>query len=127
MLCSISIRLIEFPTKIGLVSNFKRKKMKKYLAFECFNCSYEAFETIQEAREWLEECFFSPDEGYHPDLKGCRIYKLVETVDYNVIDKKSNYKYDDENDIPEGDDESEAWPHRSDFDEIWKHKFVRVK
>ena len=29
-------------------------------------------------------------------------------------------------DIPEDDEESEAWPYSTSFDEIWKHKFVTV-
>jgi hypothetical protein len=43
-----------------------------------------------------------------------------------VIDKKENYKYVYEDDIPEDDNESIAWPYSSDFDEIWKHKFIKV-
>lgn len=31
-----------------------------------------------------------------------------------------------EDDIPEDDNESEAWPHDTSFDVIWKHKFVTV-
>jgi len=33
----------------------------------------------------------------------------------------------DEDDIPEDDNESIAWPYSTDFDEIWKHKFVADK
>ena len=36
--------------------------------------------------------------------------------------KKENYKYMEEDDIPEGSDE-EAWGH-GDADEVWKHRFV---
>jgi hypothetical protein len=92
--------------------------MKKYAAFDGINMEYEQFGTIEEAREWLEEGFLIDGEGYHPDLKGCRIFKLFETVDYEVVDKKSNYKYDYE---------EEAWPYSTEFDEVWKHKFVPVK
>lgn len=45
-------------------------------------------------------------------------------MSYDVIDKKENYKYLHEEDIPEGDNESEAWPFDNNFDEIWKHKFM---
>jgi hypothetical protein len=101
--------------------------MKRYLAFDGINGDHEEFDTIEEAREWLEDCFLSPGEGYHPDFQSCKIYQLAETVECEVVDKKENYKYMDEDDIPEGDNESQAWPYSTDFDEIWKHKFVADK
>ena len=100
--------------------------MKKYLAFDGINGGHEDFDTIEEARKWLEDCFLSPDEGYHPDFASCKIYQLAETVECEVVDKKENYKYIYEDDIPEGDNESQAWPYSTDFDEIWEHKFVPV-
>jgi len=99
--------------------------MKKYLAFDAINGNYEEFETIEEARKQLEESF-SCDGEYHPDLKECKIYKLEEVVDYDIIDKKSNYKYVNEDDIPEDDTESKAWPYNSVYDEVIDHKFVKV-
>lgn len=99
---------------------------KKYLAYDGINGDYERFETIEEAREWIKDSIYQPEEGYHPDLKSCKIYELKEVVDYDVIDKKSNYKYEDEDDIPEGDNDSEAWPYDNAFEEIWQHKFVDV-
>ena len=56
----------------------------------------------------------------------CKIFELKQTVSYDVVDKKENYKYVYEEDIPEDDEESEAWPYSTSFDEIWKHKFVTV-
>lgn len=100
--------------------------MENYLAFDGINCEYKHFETIEEAQKYLEEIFLDSAEGYHPDMEGCKIFKLVETVGYDVIDSKENYKYEDEDDIPEDDNENEAWPHSSEFDEIWKHKFIPV-
>lgn len=101
--------------------------MKKYLAYDGINCEYENFNTIEEARKWLVEAFLDSSDGYHPDLKSCAIYKLEETVDYDVIDSKDNYKYMYDDEIPEDDEESEAWPVDVVFDEIWKHKFVKVE
>lgn len=100
--------------------------MKKYLAFDGINCEYEEFETISDAEKWLEEIFLDSSEGYHPDMKSCKIFELRATVDYDVIDSKENYKYEYEDDIPEDDKESESWPYNTDYDEIWKHKFVAV-
>lgn len=101
--------------------------MKKYLAFDGINFEYEEFETLKEAQKWLEECFVSSEEGYHPDLDSCKIYKLKQVVRHDVVDKKDNYKYECEDDIPEDDEKSEAWPYDSAFDEIWQHKFVDVE
>lgn len=102
--------------------------MKKYLAYDGINCEYEDFNTIDEARTWLEQAFFDREEGYHPDLKDCAIYKLEETVDYDVVDSKNNYKYMHEEDIPEDDELSEACPFGgADYDEIWKHKFIKAQ
>ena len=101
-------------------------KEYRYLAFDGINCSYERFETIEEAREWLVECFYDEQEGYHPDLESCKIFELKEVASYDIIDKKENYKYLHEEDIPEGDNESESWPYDDAFDEIWKHKFMPI-
>ena len=100
--------------------------MKKYLAFDGINCEYEDFETLKEAQDWLVECFLDSSEGYHPDLKSCKIFELKQIVDYEVVDSKENYKYMYDDEIPEDDEESEAWPFDNAFDEIWKHKFVEV-
>lgn len=102
--------------------------MYKYLAHDPINNEFEEFDTIEQAREWLEDIFLDPDEGYHPNLMDCKIYKLVETVNYEVIDSKDNYKYLFNEDIPEDDEESEACPFGgADYDEIWKHRFESVK
>ena len=99
---------------------------KKYLAYDGINGDHEGFETIEEAREWLEECFNDPVEGYHPDFQSCKIYELKEIVEYEVVDSRENYKYQNEEDIPDGDTESEAWPYSNEFDEVITHKFVDV-
>jgi hypothetical protein len=85
--------------------------MKAYLAHDPINGEHEEFETIEEAREFLEESFLDSDEGYHPDASTCRIYKLIETVKMTVVDEKSNYKYDSEDDVPENDETGDFWPH----------------
>ncbi|MCK9220244.1 MAG: hypothetical protein M0P47_09375 [Bacteroidales bacterium] len=100
--------------------------MKKYLAYDAINSEYEEFETLKESQKYLEEAFLDKDENeYHPNLKHCKIYIQILGVDYDVIDKKSNYKYESEEDIPDGDDDSEAWPFGY-VDEVWRHKFVNI-
>lgn len=100
--------------------------MKKYLAYDACNGEYEEFETIEEARDWLKEGFLT-DDGYNlDDMRNSKIYTIAETVEWEVTDRKSNYKYEYEDDIPEDDNESEAWPHDSIFDEVGTHKFVPV-
>ncbi len=100
--------------------------MKRFLAYDGINGDFEELETIEEAREWLKGCFLDPHERYYPDMESCKIYELKEIVGYDVIDSKENYKYTDEEDIPEGDTESKAWPYSNEFDEIIKHKFVDI-
>lgn len=99
-------------------------KNKLYLAFDGINGEYEEFDTIEEAREWLEESFMDSKEGYHPDAALCLIYKLEETVVLSLADKQENYKYITEEDVPEDSDE-ECWPYPTQFDEIWTHKWVK--
>jgi len=90
----------------------------KYLAFNSGECDYEEFDTIEEAREWLDECFIVEGEGYSQEPTGSKIYKLTEEVSYDVVDKMSNY------------DSKEQWEEETgmsdEYEEIWKHKFVKV-
>ena len=102
--------------------------MKKYVAWDGVDYNHEEFDTIEEAQKYLEKCFFDDnDRTYSSDLIHCGIYELCQKVSYDVIDKKENYKYEDEDDIPEDDEESEAWPYSTVYEEIWQHKFVDVK
>lgn len=100
--------------------------MKKYLAYNGIDHEYEEFETIDDAHEWLAECFLDSDQGYHPNMTSCKIFLLHQTVSYDIVDSKKNYKYEYEDEIPDHDEISEAWPYDNLFDEIWKHKFVTV-
>ena len=90
--------------------------MKKYLAYNGIDSEYEDFDTIKEAREYLEECFLDRDEGYHPDLESCCIFCLEEKVEYKVIAEREYYT-------------NEEWEeeYNSNFDEIWEHKFIKCK
>ena len=103
--------------------------MKKYLANDPVNGIYELFETIEEARNYLTDCFLYEDEGYHPDTESFEIYELIERVKITVVDEKSNYKYASEENVPEDDQEAidneDYWKH-SYCDEICTHEFVKV-
>ena len=98
--------------------------MKKYLVIDP-DFDHEEFDTIEQARSYLESVFLDNGE-YHPDTEVCKIYTLVETVKLEEVDNKGNYKYECEEDIPDGDNESEAWPYSADFDIVAEHKFVKV-
>jgi hypothetical protein len=76
----------------------------KYLAYDGINNEHEECDTIEEAREYLEESFLQENE-YHPDLESCSIWEIKETVEYDVIDELKD----------------------SEFDEIWKHRFEPTK
>lgn len=100
--------------------------MKRYLTYDACQGEFEDHDTIEEAREHLKECFFdSYDRVYHPDTSDCQIFELKEVVKVEVTDKKSNYEYEYEDDIPEGED-GEAWPYDSDVDEIWNVRFEEL-
>lgn len=90
------------------------EKNTKLLAFDGINREYKSFESIEDARAFLEESFLDKKEGYHPDLTTSMIYELKESVDYDIVASKSDYtdKEWKEADYPE------------EFEEIWKHKFV---
>jgi len=90
--------------------------MRTYLAFDGINYEYEKFYTLEEAQEWLKESFLNNGE-YHPDLKDCAIYKLLQKVDYDITDKKSDHS----------EEEWEEIAFNPDFEELWKHKFVDVE
>ena len=101
---------------------------EKYLTYDPIDGIYNEHETIEKAREYLKRMFKDEVDGsYHPDTDNCKIYKLEEVVEIEVVDRKSNYKYEYDEDIPEGDEESEAWPYPNEFDEIWKHHFRKVE
>lgn len=101
--------------------------MKRYLTYNACTGEFNSHDTIEEAREHLEGCFFDSYDGvYHPDTADCRIFELKEVVKVEVTDKKSNYEYENEDDIPEGED-GEAWPYGSEYDEIWDVSFVDVE
>lgn len=100
------------------------KKNFRYLAYDAEANEYERFDTLEEAHSYIGDCF---SDEYTPDIDNCEIFELIEVVRHDVIDSKSNYKYMYEEDIPEDDEESEAWPYNNDHDEIWQHKFVPVK
>ena len=98
--------------------------MKRYLTYDACNGEFNSHDTIDEAREYLKECFFC--ETYHPATADCQIFELKEVVKVEVTDRKSNYEYEDEDDNPFGAD-GEVWPYGSDVEEIWDVSFVDVK
>jgi hypothetical protein len=102
-------------------------KNAKYLVFDGINSDYQEFETLKQAQEYLEEIFLDANEGYHPETTNCKIYILSQLIKIDVVDSKENYEYENEEDIPEGDNISEAWPYDNAFDEIWKHNFIDYK
>ena len=82
-------------------------KIKKYLAFFDEELEFEFFDTIEEAKEWLNSWML--DEGYMtPTPENCGIYKLHIGVEKEVV---------------EGGKDS-TW--NPEFGEIWKHDFVKV-
>ena len=99
--------------------------MDKNLAYDGINGEHETFAAIEEAQSYLMEVT-EEDGEIHPDLMWCAIYELKQKLSYDVTDRKDNYKYECEEDIPDVDTDSEAWPYGSEYNEIWTRKFVDV-
>ena len=90
-------------------------KPQRFLAYDPVNEEYERFDTIEDAREYLETGFLAdPNEGYHPDTEDFQIYELRETVELNIVDCIEEYENRDD------------WPY-PEFDEICEHKFVDAR
>ena len=87
----------------------------KYLAYDGVNGEHEGFNTVEEARAYLEEIFLDGSE-YHPDILECKIYELKEKVEYDVIADKADFT----------DKEWEDAEYSSEYTEIWKHKFTTI-
>lgn len=108
------------------------RKEEPYLTYDPVNGEYEYFETIEEAREYLQEGFLDDDEGYHPDAEDFKIYKLYEKVVITELDNKENYKYPSEEAAIEANDEEaldkeDYWNHPDHWDAISKHEFKKVE
>lgn len=48
----------------------------------------EDVESLEHARQWLRENYADPEEGIHPDIELCEVYRLVATV--AVVDGKQS-------------------------------------
>ena len=68
-----------------------KKQKPVYLAFDSDNHDFVEFDTIKEARDYLEEGFLDPNDGYSQYTTDYKIYKLVETVDLKTVAEKKNY------------------------------------
>ena len=100
-------------------------KNKNYLAFSSVNQEYDFFETFEQAEQYLKEGYEEgiPDEAVNGEDF---IAKITHRSKFNETDRKENYKYIDEDDIPEDDTESEAWPYSNEFDVIGDISFEKV-
>ena len=98
---------------------------KNYVAYFSEQGEFEFFETHEEAEQWLRDWYY---ECYPDDTISGRdcIAKVTHRSSFTETDRKENYKYVYEDDIPEDDDESEAWPHSSEFDVIGTLTFEKI-
>jgi len=60
--------------------------MEKYIVYDGINNEYHHCDTIENAREIVEETIYQKGEGYHPDHESVAIYKLAETVNIEYVD-----------------------------------------
>lgn len=100
--------------------------MKKYLVYDAIDGQYERFETIEEAEKYLNEIAVDSDNGVDQAISDCLIYKLEKKVEVVVVDKKSNYQYIYQEEVPEGSDE-DCWEDNCsdpEFDTVVEVKIV---
>lgn len=64
--------------------------MKKILVVDGVNTETEEFETLDEAKSWIKECFTDKDEGIHPDIESVKIYEQKYITD--VVEAEDGYK-----------------------------------
>lgn len=96
--------------------------MKKYTAYDSYN-GWEFFDTLKEAREYFQEII---DDGCWDNMAVHEIYELREEVKFIETDRKENYDYLEEEDVPEGED-GDVWPYANDVDHVGYLKFIEVK
>ena len=91
--------------------------MKNYIAFFSENYEFETFETYEQAEKWLRDWYV---EGFPQESMDGKDYiaKITHRSKFTETDNKKNYKYVYEDDIPIDDENSEAWPHSSEFDVV---------
>jgi len=98
--------------------------MKKYIVYDYDNSEFEHFDTIEEAQKWIKK---ENSGEISPDISEYFIAEIIQKASFEVTDKKENYKYVYDEDIPEDDTESEAWPYDNKFDFVGKIKFEELK
>lgn len=100
--------------------------MKNYVAYFSEQGEFEFFETHEEAESWLRDWY---NEGFPEETMEGRdfIAKVTHRSKFTETDRKENYKYVYEDDIPEDDDESEYWPHDSEIDVVGNLTFEPIK
>ena len=98
--------------------------MKKYIAYDSDNSDFEWFETIEEAQKWIKD---GNTEEISPDINSYFIAEIIQRAVFKETYRKENYKYLNEEDIPEDDTESEAWPFDNEFERVGKIEFETVK
>lgn len=101
-------------------------KKHNYVAYFSEQGECELFETHEEAEQWLRDWY---DEGYPVDTINGHdfIAKITHRSKFVETDRKENYKYAYEDDIPIDDKNSEAWPYSSEFDVIGTLTFEEVE
>lgn len=119
----------------------KKDEVEKYVSYDG-NGSYEEFDTLQEAKDWLSDNLVDADmDGYDTDVvESSYIAKKVYQPTYEVIDRKSNYpcpnkksskKYAEDCDNCEDYDEKvcenvERWEYYSEFDYVGNIEFKKI-
>ena len=90
----------------------------------------DVFATKAEVDKWIADTFAEHmAEGVGEEAMNGGIWwaEIRQESAWVETDNKANYKYEYEDDIPEDDTESEAWPYDNEFDTVGKLVMVDVK
>ena len=65
----------------------------KYIAINDFENDLELFDSLAQARTWLENSFNDPEQPYKPEDYDIRIYKLFETIEIKESETSDKWYY----------------------------------
>lgn len=102
----------------------------RYFAFDSDSGEHEFFKTKEECDKWVKEGIDTAMEEYVSEeaMNGGIFWgEIKQHTGWVETDNKKNYKYEYEDDIPEDDTESAAWPYDNEFDTIGKLVMVDVE
>lgn len=102
----------------------------KYLVFDKYDHRSEFFDTLKEAISYAESIMIDEYDEYIDSCESIRICEVKLKPKLEVVDEKSNYKYESEEEIPEDIedwDDNDVWPYSNSWDTICGVEWIEVE